>query len=149
MKRLSTSRLRRIGVGLLFAGAGVLLAAQAVPYGRDHSNPPVRAEPRWDRPRTRELAVRACFDCHSNETRWPWYSHVAPISWLVQHDVDEGRQAVNFSEWDRPQEEAEESVETVETGAMPPWYYPWVRLSAADRADLARGLAVTLRPSGS
>jgi hypothetical protein len=59
-------------------------------YGRDHSNPPVRIEPRWDRARTRELAVRACFDCHSNQTRWPWYSHVAPISWLVQHDVEEG-----------------------------------------------------------
>jgi hypothetical protein len=145
MKRRPTSRFRRIGFGILIAGVAALIALQAVPYGRDHSNPPVRIEPRWDRARTRELAVRACFDCHSNQTRWPWYSHVAPISWLVQHDVEEGRAAVNFSEWDRPQEEADESIETVEQGTMPPWYYPWGRLSAEDHRDLARGLAATLR----
>jgi mono/diheme cytochrome c family protein len=149
MKQRPRTRSHRIGFGILLAGVGALIVLQAVPYGRDHSNPPVRVEPRWDRARTRELAVRACFDCHSNQTRWPWYSHVAPISWLVQHDVEEGRAAVNFSQWDRPQEEAEESIETVENGTMPPWYYPWGRLSASDRADLARGLAATLRRPGS
>lgn len=81
-------------VVMLVASLGI----QAVLYGRQHSNPPVVAEPKWDAPQTRSLAARACFDCHSNETVWPWYSNFAPISWLVQRDVDEGRRALNFSE---------------------------------------------------
>jgi cytochrome c551/c552 len=135
-------------VVLVLAGA-----IQVVPYGRRHGNPPVLAEPSWDTPRTRALAVRACFDCHSNETVWPWYSNVAPISWLVQHDVDEGRRAVNFSEWSRPQKEAHESAKKVTKGKMPPWIYairaPESRLSPAEREALARGLAATIGPRGS
>ena len=73
-----------IGLGVL---VGLFVVMQAVPYGRDHTNPPVIVEPAWDSPRTRELAVRACFDCHSNETKWPSYSHVAPLSWVVQRHV--------------------------------------------------------------
>ncbi|HEX7229427.1 MAG TPA: heme-binding domain-containing protein [Candidatus Binatia bacterium] len=81
----------------------VLLAIQLIPYGHDHTNPPVHAEPAWDNPRTRELAARACFDCHSDQTVWPWYSNIAPISWLIQRDVEKGRSELNFSEWNRPQ----------------------------------------------
>lgn len=103
-----------IGIGVLF------LAIQAWPYGRNHTNPPVRGEPPWKSPETRELVVRACFDCHSNETAWPWYSNIAPFSWLVEGDVDEGRKKVNYSEWDRPQKEARESPESVLVGEMPP-----------------------------
>ncbi len=77
---------------------GILAVMQLVPYGRNHMNAAVRAEPPWDQAKTRELARRACFDCHSNETRWPWYAHVAPVSWFLQHDVVEGRQELNFSE---------------------------------------------------
>ena len=66
------------------------LAIQVVPYGRDQVNPPVRMEPAWDSPQTRDLARRACFDCHSNETEWPPYSRVAPASWILQRDVTEG-----------------------------------------------------------
>ena len=58
-----------------------VVVMQLVPYGRDHSNPPVTAEPNWDSPETRALFKRACFDCHSNETVWPWYAYVAPFSW--------------------------------------------------------------------
>jgi hypothetical protein len=42
---------------------------------------------------------RACKDCHSNSTRWPWYSRLAPVSWVIAHDVKGGRAALNFSEW--------------------------------------------------
>ena len=131
----------------------VLLAAiQLVPYGRDHTNPPVAAEPRWDRPATRDLAHRACFDCHSNQTRWPWYSQVAPVSWLVQHDVDEGREDLNFSDWHRGYEEAGEAGETVRDGDMPPRYYVWMhpeaRLDATQRSQLAAGLDATLGSAG-
>jgi hypothetical protein len=125
---------------------GGLLVIQAVPYGRDHDNPTVTAEPTWDSVQTRDLAIRACFDCHSNETVWPWYSNVAPMSWLVQRDVDEGREALNYSDWNRPQE-GEESAETVQEGSMPPPSYllthPDARLTDAELAALADGLVAT------
>ena len=128
--------------------AGGLVIIQAVPYGRDHTNPPVIAEPAWDSPATREWAVRACYDCHSNETVWPWYSHVAPMSWLVQRDVDEGREDLNFSEWQREQDEADEAAETVRDGSMPPRQYllshSAARLTDTQLDSLARGLAATL-----
>jgi hypothetical protein len=127
---------------------GLFVVAQLVPYGRDHANPPVLAEPRWSGAETRTLAKRACFDCHSNETRWPWYSHVAPTSWFVQRHVDEGRSELNFSEWTRPQEEADEASEVVQSGEMPPrsytWLHPSARLSDSERSLLAAGLAATV-----
>lgn len=140
--------LRFIGIAL----AVVLVAIQLVPYGRRHTNPPARVEPQWDAPATRALAVRACYDCHSNETIWPWYSHVAPMSWLAQRDVDEGRRKVNFSEWDRPQKEAPESAKAVREGEMPPWFYvalhPDARLTAEDTRALIGGLEATLGKKG-
>ena len=135
--------------GRVVSGAFVvLLVMQVVPYGRHHANPPITSEPAWDSPGTRALAKQACFDCHSNETEWPAYSHVAPVSWLVQHDVDEGREVLNFSEWHRPQEEAAESADEVTEGKMPPVMYrlahSHARLTAADRERLVRGLTKTL-----
>lgn len=125
----------------------LLVLIQLVPYGRNHSNPPGRTEPAWDRPETRELSRRACFDCHSNETVWPGYAQIAPASWLLQHDVDEGRQKLNFSEWQRPQEEATEAAGTVRQETMPPAIYtllhPEARLSAEERSALIRGLEAT------
>ncbi|MBX3248686.1 MAG: heme-binding domain-containing protein [Myxococcales bacterium] len=133
-------------IGLV--GIGLFLVAQLVPYGRAHTNPPVVQEPAWDRPATRALAVRACFDCHSNETRWPWYAHVAPMSWLVQRDVDVGRRVMNFSEWNRRYEEADEAAETVLEGEMPLGVYlllhPSARLSVDEKRALADGLAATV-----
>ncbi len=125
---------------------GLVALSQAVPYGRAHDNPPVVAEPSWNNARTRQLAVRACFDCHSNETTWPWYANVAPMSWLVQHDVDSGRATLNFSEWNRPQEAALEAADSVAGGEMPPRQYTVIHgsLSKADRAQLAAGLGATI-----
>jgi len=128
-------------IGILFLAFFVI---QAVPYGRDHANPPVTLEPTWDSPRTRVLAVKACFDCHSNETVWPWYSNVAPVSWWVQGHVDEGREKVNFSRWDVPQEESGEITETAREGEMPPYYYkPINGLSSAESQELLDGLIAT------
>jgi hypothetical protein len=127
---------------------GIFVLIQLVPYGRAHHNPPVRQEPPWDRPETRTLAVRACFDCHSNQVRWPWYSHVAPVSWLVQYDADEAREHLNFSEWDRPQKDADEAAEEVAEGEMPLWYYlplhPEARLTDAERRQLVAGLKASV-----
>jgi len=134
-----------------WGAVGVLVtftAIQLVPYGRDHRNPPVTSEPPWDSPATRTLAKHACFDCHSNETEWPAYANVAPASWLIQRDVIEGRAALNFSEWQRPQEKAADAAEEVTEGEMPPAGYRLMhahaRLSPADRQRLASGLVKTL-----
>jgi hypothetical protein len=133
---------KRILLGLLL----LFIVVQFVPYGRDHPNPAVVAEPVWDSTVTRDLAVRACFDCHSNETVWAWYSHVAPVSWLVQQHVDEGREELNFSEWQVPQD-ADESAETVREGSMPTRDYaalhPEARLSDDERKALIAGLVAT------
>ena len=134
----------RAGLMLVLA----FVAIQFVPYGRDHVNPPVVREPTWDSPETRALAKQACFDCHSNETAWPAYSRVAPVSWLIQRDVVEGRAVLNFSEWQRPQEEAKEAAEEVLEGEMPLALYKLThahaRLSAPERERLARGLERSL-----
>jgi hypothetical protein len=127
---------------------GLFGLIQIVPYGRTHSNPPVLAEPTWDSPRTRELAVRACFDCHSNETKWPWYADLAPFSWVVQQDVEGARDTLNFSEWTRTQDLAPESGPSVIRGDMPPYKYrqahPEANLNQQDAIELARGLNKTL-----
>ena len=133
-------------------GVVLLAAAQVVPYGREHTNPPVRLEPPWESPRTRAVAVRTCYDCHSNETFWPWYSNFAPLSWLTQSDVDEGRRKLNFSRWDRPQPKAGEAAEKVRGWEMPPVYYTAFHAKAwlygAERVALVRGLETSLGRTG-
>jgi len=137
----------RIVIGLV----ALFAVIQLVPYGRSHTNPPVTAEPSWDSSQTRALAKRACFDCHSNLTTWPWYSNVAPVSWLVQRDVDGGRAALDFSEWNSPQDGANDLTDVIADGAMPPWYYkiqhPKSRLSSAEKHQLLDGMVATLRNS--
>lgn len=141
---------KRIIIIIVAVGIGGFLLIQLVPYGRNHSNPPVVNEPNWDSAQTRELAQRACFDCHSNETTWPWYSNVAPVSWLVQHDTEEGRQRLNFSTWGSGGEgrEPDEAVEILYRGSMPPPIYltthPEARLTAAEKQALIDGLRATI-----
>lgn len=139
---------------LLWGGMGAVALfalAQAVPYGRNHSNPPVSKEPAWNSPRTRELAVRACFDCHSNQTKWRWYSNIAPVSWLVQRDVDSGRGALNFSQWDRPQDVSASDIAEAVRGGMPPWFYTIIHRNAAlstiEKKQLIAGLNATFAKS--
>jgi hypothetical protein len=122
----------------LAVGAAVLAVAQLVPV--DRTNPPVDAEVEAP-PAVQSLLRRACYDCHSNRTVWPWYSHVAPVSWLVAHDVDEGREELNFSTWTYPpgrkRKKLKEVVEQLNEGEMPLWYYlllhPEARLSTDER----------------
>jgi mono/diheme cytochrome c family protein len=128
-------------------GFGVaLLAIQLVPVAR--TNPPVEASVEAP-PEVTAILRRACFDCHSNETVWPPQAYVAPVSWLVAHDVKEGREELNFSRWgpDQAKRTAKELPKEVEKKDMPPFLYllahPGATLSAADRAALttwARGL---------
>ena len=142
------SLLPRVAIGAAIVLAGI----QVIPYGHNHTNPPVRQEPAWNSPETRVLAKRTCFDCHSNETRYPWYSNIAPASWLTERDALEGRSKLNFSEWDRPQEDAEHAAEEIRKGEMPLWFYvplhPDAKLSAADRIALSAGLQATIGEKG-
>ena len=134
-------------IGLLSAIGIILLLLQLIPYGRAHHNPPTTQEPAWDSIRTRELVVRACFDCHSNETVWPWYSHIAPFSWVVHNDVDAGREEVNFSEWDTSKSKDNTIYESVVDGSMPLKNYllthPEAKLSAEEMEALLVGLQAT------
>lgn len=124
-----------------------LVAIQLVPFGRDHTNPPVSAEPAWDSPQTRATFMRACADCHSNETKWPWYTNVAPVSWLVSRDVNEGREKFNISAWGLQDNEGDEAAENVQEGDMPLWFYvplhPEANLSAAEKEQFIQGLIAT------
>lgn len=147
--RPATAPLGRLASSGLAAVVAVLVIAQIVPYGRDHTNPPITGEPAWATPETRDLMVRACFDCHSNEVTWPWYSNIAPFSWATVDHVNEGRDAVNYSEWDRPQDEGEETLEEIKKGSMPPPYYTLLglhsdaKLTATEMSTLLEGLSRT------
>jgi mono/diheme cytochrome c family protein len=141
--------MRRWLIRIAIAGMALFVLAQVVPYGRDHKNPAAVVEPRWNAAATRTLAQRACFDCHSNLTTWPWYSNVAPVSWLVYNDVRGGREELNFSRWDVAQEpSAAEVAEIVRSGEMPPFQYVLMhrraKLSKTERSALAAALQATL-----
>lgn len=127
---------------------GLFVLIQAVPYGRSHTNPPVTASPAWDSPRTEALFRTACGDCHSNLTRWPWYTNVAPFSWLVQRDVDEGRSNMNLSEMDKTRVEIGDIQDAIRGGGMPPLQYTLIHrdasLSAQQKDDLVNGLRASL-----
>ena len=143
---LSSSKL----ISVFFVATVVtMLVIQFIPYGKDHSNPPVNGEPAWSSPRTRELMVRACFGCHSNSVEYPSYASVAPISWTVQSHIDEGREKVNYQEWNTRQRKADDTIEVIQEGEMPPSYYtmfgkhPEAKLTDAEISELVAGLLST------
>ena len=146
VSKLTNTRLLTV---IFAATLGTMVAIQAIPYGRAHSNPPITGEPAWATPRTRELMVRACFGCHSNEVEYPAYASVAPISWVIETHVAEGREKVNYSEFDSRQRGADETIEVIEEGSMPPAYYtqfgrhPEAKLTTAEIAELIAGLKAT------
>ena len=137
--------MKRIALAIV----AILALIQLVPYGRSHANPPVTRSVHWDSSRTKALYARACQDCHSNLTDWRWYDSIAPGSWLVQHDVEDGRRRLNVSEWQQPQASLREVERVILEGSMPPIQYKLIhgggRLSQAERRDRARGLAATYR----
>ena len=135
---MPSRRVLAIGIAVV---AGLLLV-QLIPV--DLRNPPVEAEVQAS-PDARVLLRRACYDCHSNETVWPWYARVAPMSWLVVYDVHRGRESINFSTWmtyapRRRDELMRESADEIAESEMPPWYYrllhPEARLTNEEVATL-------------
>jgi hypothetical protein len=98
-------------------------------------------------PAVMDAFARSCNDCHSNRTVWPWYSKVAPVSWLLVHDVNEGRGELNFSEWSAGKEKNQGELlgkicEEVSDGEMPGRIYELMhaqaRLSGADVQNICK-----------
>lgn len=125
----------------------IFLGIQLIPVER--SNPSIVSD--LDAPiEVQEILRRSCYDCHSNEVNWHWYSYIAPVSWLVAYDVKEGREELNFSEWAQDSGDAkmmEEIVEEVAEGEMPlPLYYithPGAKVSAQELAVLQQWAGVS------
>jgi len=122
MKKLkSQTKWRIMIVGILVFGSLSVL------FPVERTNPPVTGE--IEAPENVMAILRtSCYDCHSNETRWPWYSYVAPVSWLVSDDVRVGRKHMNFSEWSsynakQKKHKRKKSGKLVESGEMPLWFY--------------------------
>ena len=135
-------RRRRAVLIVVAVLAGVFVVLQLVPYGHDHGAPASTKRAVLE-PAAARVFAGACADCHSNATRWPWYTNVAPASLLVVNDVKGGRDHMNLSRWDKPQPELDEVVHTVHGGDMPPVQYKLVhgdaRLSTAERRTLIAG----------
>jgi hypothetical protein len=140
-------------------GALVLVAALVVAQAIriEKANPPVRSEIPAD-PAIKHLLKRACYDCHSNQTVWPWYASVAPVSWMVGSDVNEGRRKLNFSEWgayagDVQEQKMKGIAEEVQDGDMPPWYYSIMhrtsRLNPEARNEIKKWAAAAPDPVAS
>ncbi len=122
----------------------VLIGIQFVPVSK--TNPLVTGEIKAPA-EVMEILRTSCYDCHSNESEWPWYSNIAPVSWLVVDDVNEGREHLNFSEWqsytaEDKAEDIEEIWEEIEEEEMPLWFYlplhPEARLSDAQKETIRK-----------
>jgi hypothetical protein len=136
---------------LIIVVVGVVLFGliQLIPFGHEHTNPPMVSEPAWSSPEARALAKEHCFQCHSNETEWPWYSNIAPASWLIQMDVNEGRSQFNFSDWNNRPGELDEMTGEIQEGGMPPiqyWmFHPNSRLNDQQKQDLINALESSIK----
>lgn len=117
---------RRVAIVIGAVAVGV----QFVTYGWHHSNPPVVQDAPWPDAASRDVARESCYSCHSNETDWPAYSYVAPMSWLVRSDVERGREEFNFSDWERFADDVDDAIEVIESGEMPPGRYTFVHRGA-------------------
>ena len=137
-----SSRTPRIARRVAIAAAVIAVAIQLVPV--DRTNPPAGSEIQAPDD-VHAILTRACYDCHSNATKWPWYAHVAPVSWLVAKDVRNGRKAMNFSNWGsytphKQETKIQEIWQQVSDDKMPLKIYrpmhPEAKLTDADRAAL-------------
>jgi hypothetical protein len=142
--------MKKIILYLGIAAVVVFGLIQLVPFGHDHTNPPIVSEPNWVSPEARALVKQSCFQCHSNETEWPWYSNIAPASWLIAMDVKEGREQFNFSDWQNHPGEVDEMAEEIQDGGMPPiqyWmFHPDAKLNDQQKQDLIRALEQSIQP---
>ena len=135
----------------------LIVIVELIPWGNfipafAETNPPVETQIKWDSPTTEQLVRTTCYDCHSNETTWPWYSRLVPVSWLVAHDVNEGRQRLNFSTQSADQINPDHLIEQIRRGSMPKGIYiimhPSASLTADQKNQLIAGLQASLHGTG-
>jgi len=129
-----TKRKLKIVVWVLL---GLFLLLQVVPAGR--TNPPVTGDIAAP-PEVKAALVRCCYDCHSNQTRWPWYAYVNPVSFWIVHDTNEGRRKLNFSNWSeysghKRAVKSDEMLDEIHEGNMPPSNYLWMHGDARPSAQ--------------
>ncbi|MBI1280747.1 MAG: cytochrome C [Anaerolineaceae bacterium] len=146
MKRRRNIILGIIGLGIVgFIVLQIFPIGSIIPDFAPPGNPPVTYTVNWDSADTEKLAKAACFDCHSNETSYPWYSSIAPVSWLVNHDINEGRRKMNFST--NTHLFSDEMETQIEKGEMPKWFYlplhPEANLTPEQKQQLIDGLIAT------
>ena len=134
---------------LVVSGLVVFGLIQLVPYGRDRTQPPITGEPQWASAETRTLMVNACFHCHASEVEYPAYANVAPASWAVQSHINSGRGEVNYQQFATDPGNADETIEVIRDGSMPPAYFtrfgnnPEAALTDEQKAALIAGLEKT------
>ena len=142
---------RNLQLGLLFSMIALLVAIQLVPSGV--VNPMSSRAEISAPPEIQDTLRRSCYDCHSNQTQWPWYAHVAPFSWAVARDIELGRRQLNFSEWGdyypaTRRRKLQWMGRALQQEVMPPLSYrlihPASRLSPQDRAQLERWIDTQL-----
>jgi hypothetical protein len=139
--------MKKIILFIVIGGLVLFGLIQLVPI--DRTNPPTTQEPKWSSPEARALVKQSCFQCHSNETEWPWYSYIAPASWLIKFDVVNGRDQFNFSEWDQNPGTLSQMVRNIQRGSMPPLQYtlfhPDAKLNDQQKQALIDALTSTLK----
>ncbi len=106
----------------------IFVLIQLIPVTK--TNPPVTAEIKATT-EMMSILVKSCYDCHSNQTSWPWYSRIAPVSWLISRHVEEGREHVNFSEWEnltpiQQENGKQEILKEIMNDNMPLKSYTWI-----------------------
>ena len=140
----------RFAIGsLVVSGLVVVGLIQLVPYGRDRTQPPITGEPQWASAEARTLMVRACYHCHASEVEYPAYASIAPSSWAVQSHINGGRSEVNYQQFATNPGAADETIEVIRDGSMPPAYFtrfglnPEAALTDEEKAALIAGLEKT------
>jgi hypothetical protein len=126
----------------------MFLLIQLVPYGWSHPNPPVTQAAPWPDEESERIARESCYSCHSNETDWPAYSYVAPMSWLVRNDVESGRDELNFSTWDRDDGRTDDAIDVIREGEMPLDRYTLIHRDARLTDEEADRLVAALEAMG-
>ena len=139
--------MKKVLLFIVIGGLVLFGLIQLIPI--DRTNPPTTQEPKWSSPEARALVKDHCFQCHSNETEWPWYSYIAPASWLIKYDVVRGRDQFNFSEWDQNPGTLSQMVRQIQRGSMPPIQYtlfhPSSNMNAQQKQALIDALTATLK----
>jgi hypothetical protein len=147
--------MRRWEKGLWMMGGtllGGLMLMQFIPIWMiepmmDPRNPPVQYEIEWASDEADSIMRMVCYTCHSNETRYPIYAQIAPVSWMAAEHVNQGRQQLNFSEQPMDEISMGRLIEYIQSDAMPPAEYrlthPEANLSEAQKAVLIEGIRAT------